>query len=207
MSRHKITQNMSESEEQLRADPSYFAYYSTHETIPFAGAGKDQLGLLSGQLQSLTKDASRLKAENEQVVAIKSDIDGMRKDLVDMRRDYEMVKKANEEHMIQKELMEKNLISMAREIEKLRDKCTLLLNDTEDMWTFTGHWETSSIKYITALEDEVETLRKSVINLRSKLQMGLEIEKHLKKVVLDLKNKKIFFEEKMKMEIPVFRGL
>lgn len=75
---------------------------------------------LSGQLQSLTKDASRLKAENEQVVAIKSDIDGMRKDLVDMRRDYEMVKKANEEYMIQKESMEKNLISMAREIEKLR---------------------------------------------------------------------------------------
>ncbi|KAI3737349.1 hypothetical protein L2E82_27347 [Cichorium intybus] len=90
------------------------------ETIPSAGAGKDQLGLLSGQLQSLTKDASRLKAENEQVVAIKSDIDGMRKDLVDMRIDYEMVKKANEEHMIQKESMEKNLISMAREIEKLR---------------------------------------------------------------------------------------
>ncbi|KAI3709144.1 hypothetical protein L2E82_38903 [Cichorium intybus] len=64
-------------------------------------------------------DASKLKAENEQVVAIKSDIDGMHKDLVDMRGDYEMVKKANEEHMIQKESMEKNLILMAREIEKL----------------------------------------------------------------------------------------
>ncbi|KAI3709063.1 hypothetical protein L2E82_38797 [Cichorium intybus] len=43
----------------------------------------------------------------------------------------------------------------------------------------------------TALEDEVEALRKSVVNLRSKLQMGLEIEKHLKKVVRDLKNKKV----------------
>ena len=31
-----------------------------------------------------------------------------------------MLKKTNEEHMIQKEAMEKNLISMAREIEKLR---------------------------------------------------------------------------------------
>lgn len=31
-----------------------------------------------------------------------------------------MMKKTNEEHMIQKEAMEKNLISMAREIEKLR---------------------------------------------------------------------------------------
>ncbi|KAL4569331.1 hypothetical protein LXL04_024967 [Taraxacum kok-saghyz] len=75
---------------------------------------------LSGQVQTLTKDTSRLKAENEQVVALKSDIDGMRKDLVDMRGDYEMMKKTNEEHMIQKEAMESNLISMAREIEKLR---------------------------------------------------------------------------------------
>lgn len=33
-----------------------------------------------------------------------------------------MVKKANEEHMIQKESMEKNLILMAHEIENLRGK-------------------------------------------------------------------------------------
>ncbi|KAK9052258.1 hypothetical protein SSX86_028886 [Deinandra increscens subsp. villosa] len=75
---------------------------------------------LSNQVQTLTNDTGRLRAENEQVVAIKSDIDGMRKDLVEMRRDYDMVKKTNEEHMVQKEAMEKNLISMAREIEKLR---------------------------------------------------------------------------------------
>ncbi|XP_071693636.1 protein FLX-like 3 [Rutidosis leptorrhynchoides] len=75
---------------------------------------------LSNQVQALTKDTSRLKAENEQVVAFKTGIDGMHKDLVDMRRDYDMLKKTNEEHMIQKEAMEKNLISMAREIEKLR---------------------------------------------------------------------------------------
>ncbi|KAJ0433587.1 hypothetical protein HanRHA438_Chr17g0813901 [Helianthus annuus] len=75
---------------------------------------------LSNQVQTLTKDFSRLRAENEQVAAIKTDIDGMRKDVVEMRSDYEMLKKTNEEHLIQKEAMEKNLISMAREIEKLR---------------------------------------------------------------------------------------
>ncbi|KAI7749479.1 hypothetical protein M8C21_033066 [Ambrosia artemisiifolia] len=75
---------------------------------------------LSNQVQTLTKDASRLRAENEQVMAIKTDIDGMHKDLAEMRRDYEMLKKTNEEQLIQKEAMEKNLISMAREIEKLR---------------------------------------------------------------------------------------
>ncbi|KAI7747072.1 hypothetical protein M8C21_002508 [Ambrosia artemisiifolia] len=33
MSRHKITANATESEEQLRADPSYFAYYSAHVNL------------------------------------------------------------------------------------------------------------------------------------------------------------------------------
>ncbi|XP_076923668.1 protein FLX-like 3 [Bidens hawaiensis] len=75
---------------------------------------------LSNQVHALTNDNGRLRAENEQVVVIKNDIDGMRKDLVEMRREYETVKKTNEEHLIQKEAMEKNLISMAREIEKLR---------------------------------------------------------------------------------------
>ncbi|GJX95580.1 FLX-like protein 3 [Tanacetum coccineum] len=75
---------------------------------------------LTNQLKTLTRDTNRLRFENEHVVAIKTDIDGMRKDLVNMRRDYETLKKTNGEHMIQKEAMAKNLISMACEIEKLR---------------------------------------------------------------------------------------
>lgn len=31
----------------------------------------------------------------------------------------------------------------------LEDKCTTLLNDSEDMWNFNGHGETSTTKYIT----------------------------------------------------------
>ncbi|KAI3755469.1 hypothetical protein L1987_55270 [Smallanthus sonchifolius] len=81
------------------------------------------------------------------------------------------------------------------------DKCTSLLNDSDEMWTFTGYGETSTTKYITALEKEVEALRKSVNNLQSKLQMGLEIEKHLKRMVHDLKNKNICLDEKMKRDI------
>ncbi|GKA98957.1 FLX-like protein 3, partial [Tanacetum coccineum] len=75
---------------------------------------------LTNQLKTLTRDTNRLRVENEHVVAIKTDIDGMRKDLVNMRRDYETLKKTNGEHMIQKEAMAENLISMAREIENLR---------------------------------------------------------------------------------------
>ncbi|KAL8195265.1 hypothetical protein R6Q57_025668 [Mikania cordata] len=94
----------------------------------------------------------------------------------------------------------------------LEDKCISLLNDSEDMWTFTGYGETSTTKYIassytqTALEEEVEALRKSVTNFKSKLQMGLEIEKHLKRMVHDLKNKNISLEEKMKRDISALRS-
>ncbi|KAD4179241.1 hypothetical protein E3N88_27832 [Mikania micrantha] len=88
----------------------------------------------------------------------------------------------------------------------LEDKCTFLLNDSEDMWTFTGYGETSTTKYITALEEEVEALRKSVTNFKSKLQMGLEIEKHLKRMVHDLKNKNISLEEKIKRDIYALRN-
>ncbi|XP_076918075.1 uncharacterized protein LOC143578359 [Bidens hawaiensis] len=81
------------------------------------------------------------------------------------------------------------------------DKCISLLNDSDDTWTFTGYEESSTTKYITALEGEVEALRRSVTNLKSKLQMGLEIEKHLKRMVHDLKNMKLSLEEKMKRDV------
>ncbi|XP_024960228.1 paramyosin isoform X2 [Cynara cardunculus var. scolymus] len=81
------------------------------------------------------------------------------------------------------------------------DRCSSLLNDSEDMWTFAGQGESPTTDYITSLEEEVEALRISIINLRSKLQMGMEIEKHLKKMVRDLKNKNICLEEKMKKDI------
>ncbi|GJX69154.1 hypothetical protein Tco_0304881 [Tanacetum coccineum] len=51
---------------------------------------------------------------------------------------------------------------------------------------------------LTALEEEVEALRKSVNNLRSRQQMGLEIEKHLKKMVCS--------EEKMKSDTSDLRS-
>ncbi|KAI3453027.1 hypothetical protein Pfo_009690 [Paulownia fortunei] len=75
---------------------------------------------LSSQVQTLTKDISRLQTENKQVAGMKTDIDKMRKELVDARRVYEYEKKGNEELVEQNRAMEKNLIAMAREIEKLR---------------------------------------------------------------------------------------
>lgn len=75
---------------------------------------------LSSQVQTLTKDMNRVQSENKQVAAMKSEIDKMHKDLVDTRRVYEYEKKGNEELVEQNRSMEKSLIAMAREIEKLR---------------------------------------------------------------------------------------
>ncbi|KAJ9708177.1 hypothetical protein PVL29_000304 [Vitis rotundifolia] len=75
---------------------------------------------LSAQVQGLTQEVGRLQAENQQLIAMRADIDRMRKELAEARRAFEYEKKANEEQLEQKQAMEKNLISMAREIEKLR---------------------------------------------------------------------------------------
>ncbi|KAK9183887.1 hypothetical protein WN943_024232 [Citrus x changshan-huyou] len=72
------------------------------------------------------------------------------------------------------------------------DKCACLLLDSAEMWSFN---DTSTSKYISALEDELEKTRSSVENLQSKLRMGLEIENHLKKSVRELE-KKIIHSDK-----------
>nr|GEV83841.1 hypothetical protein [Tanacetum cinerariifolium]GEZ09258.1 hypothetical protein [Tanacetum cinerariifolium] len=76
--------------------------------------------VLEEELELQNHDIQWIVTENRHVVKENTDIDGMRKDLVNMRLDYKTLKKTNEEHMIQKEAMAKNLILMAREIEKLR---------------------------------------------------------------------------------------
>nr|XP_016476117.1 PREDICTED: uncharacterized protein LOC107797717 isoform X3 [Nicotiana tabacum]XP_016476118.1 PREDICTED: uncharacterized protein LOC107797717 isoform X3 [Nicotiana tabacum]XP_016476119.1 PREDICTED: uncharacterized protein LOC107797717 isoform X3 [Nicotiana tabacum] len=84
------------------------------------------------------------------------------------------------------------------------DKCGCLLHDSSEMWTFRNPGETSTSKYISALEEQVETLRKSLDNLQNKLQMGLEIENHLKKKVRALEKQKILSEEKLRAQISTF---
>lgn len=77
---------------------------------------------LSAQVQTLTNDINRAKAEHKQVDSLKADVDGLHKELMEARRAFEYEKKSNEEQVVQKQAMEKNLVSMAREIEKLRSE-------------------------------------------------------------------------------------
>ncbi|KAK3018676.1 hypothetical protein RJ639_003107 [Escallonia herrerae] len=84
---------------------------------------------LSGKLQTLTKDLEKLKADNQQIPLLRAEADGLQQELMRARAnapnisfraaiDYE--KKGNIELMEQRQSMQKNLVSMAREVEKLR---------------------------------------------------------------------------------------
>ncbi|KAK4340156.1 hypothetical protein RND71_041618 [Anisodus tanguticus] len=85
------------------------------------------------------------------------------------------------------------------------DKCGCLLHDSSELWTFSNPGETSTSKYISALEEQVKTLRKSLDNLQNKLQVGLEIENHLKQKVRTLEKQEILSEEKLRAQISAFR--
>ncbi|XVE49342.1 hypothetical protein DITRI_Ditri01bG0075800 [Diplodiscus trichospermus] len=74
------------------------------------------------------------------------------------------------------------------EVANWDDKCTCLLRDPSEMWSFN---DSSTAKYISSLEEELERVRSSVDDLRNKLLVGLEIENHLKRKVRELERKKI----------------
>ncbi|EXB97041.1 hypothetical protein L484_014652 [Morus notabilis] len=78
---------------------------------------------LSSQVQGLTKSVNQFKDKNQQLVSMRTDIDALRKELVEARRICEYEKKAKEEQVEQKQAMETNLVFMAREVEKLRAQC------------------------------------------------------------------------------------
>ncbi|XP_077218994.1 DNA double-strand break repair protein [Tasmannia lanceolata] len=75
---------------------------------------------MAGKIQSLSQDLNRLQADNQQIPLWRTEIDGLRQELVRARTAFEFEKKANAELMEQRQAMEKNLVSMAREVEKLR---------------------------------------------------------------------------------------
>uniref|UniRef100_A0A5B6ZQP7 Protein FLX-like 3 n=1 Tax=Davidia involucrata TaxID=16924 RepID=A0A5B6ZQP7_DAVIN len=75
---------------------------------------------LAGQVQTLTQDLSKLQSDNQQIPHLRAEIDGMHQELMRARNAIDYEKKANIEMMEQKQAMENNLVSMAREVEKLR---------------------------------------------------------------------------------------
>lgn len=75
---------------------------------------------LTGQVQTLQKDIAKLQADNQQIPLLRAEIDGLHQELMHARAAADFEKKANIELVEQRQAMEKNLVSMAREVEKLR---------------------------------------------------------------------------------------
>lgn len=75
---------------------------------------------LSGQNQNLKQDVAKLQSENQQIPTLRAEVDGLRQELMHARTAIDYEKKANIELMEQRQAMEKTMVSMAREVEKLR---------------------------------------------------------------------------------------
>ncbi|KAF8400989.1 hypothetical protein HHK36_014292 [Tetracentron sinense] len=75
---------------------------------------------LTGQVQNLKQELARSQADSKQIPLLKAEMDGLHQELIRARTAFEYEKKGNIELMEQRQAMEKNLVSMAREVEKLR---------------------------------------------------------------------------------------
>ncbi|KAK9153192.1 hypothetical protein Sjap_000672 [Stephania japonica] len=77
---------------------------------------------LSNQVQVLTQELSRANAELQQVPALKAEIEATKQELQRARAAIEYEKKGQAESFEHGQAMQKNLIAMAREVEKLRSE-------------------------------------------------------------------------------------
>ncbi|XP_059441341.1 protein FLX-like 1 [Corylus avellana] len=79
--------------------------------------GRQELG---GQVQAMTQDMARLTADLQQAPALRAEIETMKQELQRAKAAIEYEKKGYAENYEHGQLMEKKLLSMARELEKLR---------------------------------------------------------------------------------------
>ncbi|KAL0463832.1 UNVERIFIED_CONTAM: protein FLX-like 3 [Sesamum latifolium] len=77
---------------------------------------------LSRQVQTLNQDLAKLQDDNRQIPVLRAEIDGLHQELLRARPAVDYEKNANIELTEQRQAMEKNLVTMAREIEKLRSE-------------------------------------------------------------------------------------
>ncbi|KAG5015735.1 hypothetical protein AAZX31_08G147300 [Glycine max] len=75
---------------------------------------------LSGQVQAMTQDLARMTADAKRVPALRADVEAMKQELQCARAAIEYEKKGFAENYEHGQVMEKKLVAMAREMEKLR---------------------------------------------------------------------------------------
>ncbi|XP_042434830.1 protein FLX-like 1 [Zingiber officinale] len=105
-------------ESELRAvDAMKGELIQTRGDIQKLTAAKQEL---TGQVQALTQELTRTSADLQQAPAIKAEIEATKQEIQRVRAAIEYEKKGYAENYEQGQVMEKNLISIAREVEKLR---------------------------------------------------------------------------------------
>ncbi|KAL6641028.1 hypothetical protein ACP70R_019209 [Stipagrostis hirtigluma subsp. patula] len=72
------------------------------------------------------------------------------------------------------------------------EKCSILLDDCADNWSFTSDGGASTLK--ASLEEEKESLRAKIAKLQSNLRMGLEIEQHLQRNARILEKRQALYD-------------
>ncbi|KAI3978070.1 hypothetical protein MKX01_032447 [Papaver californicum] len=75
---------------------------------------------LISKVQQLTQDLQRTHQDVQQIPALTSELDGIRQEYQHCRATYDYEKKLYNDHLESLQVMEKNYVSMAREVEKLR---------------------------------------------------------------------------------------
>ncbi|XP_024034687.1 myosin-3 isoform X3 [Citrus clementina] len=162
------------------------AFAERDNSVMEAEKAKEKEELMSQKFNEFQTSLYRLEELSSENIELK-------KQNATLRFDLEKQEELNENF---KEVINKFYEIRQQSLEVLEtsweDKCACLLLDSAEMWSFN---DTSTSKYISALEDELEKTRSSVENLQSKLRMGLEIENHLKKSVRELE-KKIIHSDK-----------
>lgn len=75
---------------------------------------------LIGQIEQVTKEFEKVHADVDKLPEMQGELDGLRLEHQKLRSTFEHEKRKNTEKVAQMEIMEKDLVRMAREVEKLR---------------------------------------------------------------------------------------
>ncbi|KAI7741514.1 hypothetical protein M8C21_022592 [Ambrosia artemisiifolia] len=118
----KLIDNALKLEADLRAtEPLRYEAAQLHAEIKRLNSTRHDL---SGQVQILKKDLAKLQTDNKQLPALRAEHERIHQELLHARAAIDYEKKGSIELMEQRQAMEKNLVSMAREVEKLRVELT-----------------------------------------------------------------------------------
>ncbi|KAL6885847.1 hypothetical protein ACP4OV_010108 [Aristida adscensionis] len=78
-------------------------------------------------------------------------------------------------------------------------KCSVLLDDCADNWSFSSDGGTSTLN--ASLEEEKESLKAKIAKLQSNLRMGLEIEQHLQRNARILEKRQAMYDDFLRNEL------